>query len=87
MPGPEQIAVNFALALVDADCHRQCKPLLSSVIVHEDGTPCSTFIRNIDLYGLRRPGETDVEARERIAEECYVSFSKPERPPQSRTRQ
>jgi hypothetical protein len=63
--------INDALRDVDEYQIRSGLPILSVIVVHDDGSPTSVTLESIVKYGLAYEGENMPDTLTRLAEEAH----------------
>jgi hypothetical protein len=64
--------IEAVLEAVDEECHRKGQPILSCLTRTDDDQISPVFLRSVEKYGLRRPGESDAAVYQRLLAEAYA---------------
>lgn len=62
---------NELLEVMDSKCIQFKLPILSAVVVMDDGGPCTVALQSIERYKLARRGESAGAAVRRIRAQCF----------------
>ena len=66
---------NQELRDIDEAQIRQGKPILSVVVVHDDGSPTSVTLESIEKYGLAHENEERRDTLSRLLQEAQAYYS------------